>query len=119
MGKHTVAEDIALLKRNLIEQENDETKMLPHLFVTRSDVSKYNSRVFHDSEKTIVEATDSISGNISVSLKENILSKVPIDSSKTKGLSKSLCLYLPSELTVNVDISDGLPNGTPCIIKIN
>lgn len=54
-----------------------------------------------------------------MSLKENILSKVPIDSTKTKGLSKSLCLsvYLPSELTVNVDISDGLPNGTPCIIK--
>lgn len=69
MGKHTVAEDTALLKRNLIEQENDDTKMLPHLFVTRSDVSKYNYRVFHDvcdSEKAIVEATDSISGDISV-----------------------------------------------------
>lgn len=120
-GFHT-NEDIALLKRNLIEQENDETKMLPHLFVTRSDVSQYNSKVFHEvreSEKTIVEAIDSISGDMPVSLKEKILSKVPIDSTKTKGLSKSLCLAenLPSELTVNVDISDGLTNGTPCIIK--
>lgn len=120
-GFHT-NEDIALLKRNLIEQENDETKMLPHLFVTRSDVSKYNSKVFHEvreSVKTIVEAIDSVSSDMPVSLKEKILSKVPIDSTKTKGLSKSLCLAenLSSELTVNVDISDGLTNGTPCIIK--
>lgn len=78
----------------MIEQENDETKMLPHLFVTRSDVSKYNSKVFHEvheSEKTIVEAIDSISGDMHVSLKDSfyaILSKVHIDSIKNQRIIK-------------------------------
>lgn len=75
----------------MIEQENDETKMLPHLFVTRSDVSKYNSKAFHEvheSEKTIVEAIDSISGDMHVSLKEKILSKVHIDSIKNQRIIK-------------------------------
>lgn len=56
---------------------------------------------------------------MSSEIKEKILSKIPLDSTKTKGLSNILNLAedLHGELSINVDVSDGLTNGTPCIIK--
>lgn len=50
---------------------------------------------------------------------KKILSKVPDDATKTKGLMKYLCLGegLPAEICVNIDVIDGLTNGTPCIVK--
>lgn len=69
--------------------------------------------------KTTEEAIDSIAGDLSSETNEKIFSKIPLDSTKTKGLSKFLNLAedLPWELSINVDVSDGLTNGTPCIIK--
>ena len=41
------------------------------------------------------------------------------DATKTKGLMKCLCLGedLPAEICVNINVMDGLTNGTPCIVK--
>lgn len=95
---------------------------IPHLYTTRKEVAEFNATVFEGAfmgRKTTVEAIDSIAGDLSSEIKEKILSKIPLDSSKTKGLSKFLNLAedLPGELSINVDVSDGLTNGTPCIIK--
>jgi hypothetical protein len=62
----------------------------------------------------------SVSGNICTRLQEKILSKIPDDASKTMGLQKILNLGKgpPYELCLNIDVSDGLANGTPCIIKM-
>jgi hypothetical protein len=67
-----------------------------------------------------VLAIDSVSGNICTRLQEKILSKIPDDASKTMGLQKILNLGKgpPYELCLNIDVSDGLANGTPCIIKM-
>lgn len=64
-------------------------------------------------------AIDSIAGDLSSEIKEKILSKISFDSTKTKGKSKFLNIAedLPGELNINVDVSDGLTNGRPCIIK--
>ncbi|WAR29643.1 hypothetical protein MAR_003211 [Mya arenaria] len=72
-----------------------------------------------DGKKTIVSAIDSISGDIPSHLKTKLLSKIPEDSNKTKGLSKYLHIAeeCPAELCANIDVSDGLANGTPCLIK--
>lgn len=56
---------------------------------------------------------------MSQQIKETVLSKIPIDATKTKGLLKYLHLAedLPSELCININILDGLANRTPCVIK--
>lgn len=119
-----INEDIVLLKRNLIEYENDEIKMFLYLFVIRFDVLEYNFKVFYEVyefEKIIVEVIDFILGDMFVLLKEKIFLKVFIDSIKIKGLLKLFCLVenFYFEFIVNVDILDGLINGILCIIKKN
>lgn len=117
-----VLDDIELLKERVIACDNESTVKLPHLFTKKKQVALYNGQVFDESDpskKTIVEAIDSISGEMSPQMKIKILSKIPLDASKTKGLSKYLHLAedLPAELCINIDIRDGLTNGTPCTIK--
>lgn len=120
-GNH-LEEDITALKMQILEEENDTTRNVPHLFTHRCDVQNYNRTIFQhvcNSKKTIVEAIDSISGDLPSSLHEKILMKIPEDATKTKGLNKYLCLGegLPAEICVNIDVSDGLANGTPCTIS--
>ena len=49
---------------------------------------------------------------------KKVLLKIPTDVTKTKGLNKYLSIGegLPAKICVNIDESDGLANGTPCII---
>ena len=54
---------MATLKMKMIDEENDRTRNMPHLFTHRCDVENYNKNVFQhlcDSKKTVVEAIDSI-----------------------------------------------------------
>lgn len=83
-------EDIKTLKGQILENESNITRILPHLF-TRCDVLQYNKEIFshiNESNKTIVEAFDSVSGDLLSSMYEKVLSKLPDDASKTKGLTK-------------------------------
>lgn len=120
-GEHTAA-DIDAVKGQIIQNESDELKKTIHLFSRRHEVNHHNQHLFdqlQQSQKTIVTAIDSVAGEFQDSLREKIISKIPDDSTKTKGLLKYLCLGVntPAEICINVDISDGLTNGTPCTIK--
>lgn len=78
-GNH-VEEDMATLKMKMIDEENDRTRNMPHLFTHRCDVENYNKNVFQhlcDSKKTVVEAIDSISGDLPCSLHKKVLLKIP------------------------------------------
>lgn len=115
-------DDIRLLNTRTIQNENESTVKMSHLFTRKLEVANFNRKVFDetlDAKKTIIEAIDSISGEIALNLKKKILSKIPVDTAKTKGLAKFLHLAeeLPAELCINIDILDGLTNGTPCTIK--
>ena len=70
-------------------------------------------------KKNVIEAINTVSGDISVKIREAILSKIPTDPSKTMGLEKKLTLGcgLPAELALNVNVIDGLTNGAACLIK--
>lgn len=119
-GQHNV-DDVQILSRRIVE-ENEITKNVPHLFPTRNEVSNHNRNIFDqldESKKTIVQAIDTISGELPNSMIQKILSKVPDDATKTKGLMKYLCLgeELPAEICVNIDVKDGMTNGTPCTVK--
>lgn len=70
--------------------------------------------------KTGVHVIDNISGEVDISLKEKILSKIPEDSGKTMGLQKCLnrAIGPPFKLCFNVCVEDGLTNETSCVIKM-
>lgn len=70
--------------------------------------------------KTVVHAIDNISGEVDISLKAKIFSKIPEDAGKTMDLQKCLNLAIgpPFELCLNVCVEDGLTNGTSCVIKM-
>lgn len=115
-------EDFKTLKEQILQNESNITRNLPHLFTRRCDVQQYNKEIFshiNESNKTIVEAFDSVSGDLPSSMCEKVLSKLPDDASKTKGLTKFLCLgeAMPAKICINIDVADGMTNGTPCTIK--
>lgn len=123
-GEYT-EEDLSVLDQRKIETlglTNDSIKHMPHLFCTRADVATHNQTILSQipiSDKIEIEAIDTISGNIGISLHAQILSHLPLDPTKTMGLQKLLLLGLgmPAELCLNIDTTDGLTNGASCYIK--
>lgn len=93
-----------------------------HLFVTNEEVEHYNN-IKINSVKSIGYASiaiDTVSGNISLKQKENILKNLKdIKSSETYGLSSDLLLKvgLKFMLTTNTNTRDGLANGAVGILK--
>lgn len=93
-----------------------------YLYIIRKEVVEFNVIVFEGvfmGRKIIVEVIDLIVGDLFFEIKEKILLKILLDSLKIKGLLKFLNFVedLFGELSINVDVSDGLINGILCIIK--
>ena len=124
--KQHTKEDLALLRsrklNNLPCTSSIDVLHLPHLFAAKVDMYSHNKNILSKiplSDKVSVEAIDSVSGNVNPSLMTKILSKVPLDPSKTMGLYKTLVLSvgLPVEVSLNIDTEDGLTNGAPAVVK--
>ena len=104
-GKHT-EEDLDILKKRHIEHSStsrENIQHLPHLFCTRNEAYCHNTTVLSYiqlSDIITIDSIDTVSGNVSSSLHEKIISKIPLDPSKTLGLYKNLVLGvgLPGEL---------------------
>lgn len=102
--------------------EKPEYKGLPHLFTTRKEVEHLNTCVYNAAEedsKIIVNAIDWVIGSTNPDLQAKILMRVSDDSSKTMGLATKLKLVLgvPTEITNNVSVQDGVTNEFSCIIR--
>ena len=104
-GKHT-EEDLDILKKRHIEHSStsrENIQHLPHLFCTRNEAYCHNTTVLSYiqlSDIITIDSIDTVSGNVSSSCHEKIISKIPLDPSKTLGLYKNLVLGvgLPGEL---------------------
>lgn len=110
------------MSRHVKQDETLNCSKLSHLFCTRKDVAGHNLIVFNEldpNDKDTIDAFDEISGDVSPSLHEVILSKIPSDPTFTMGLPKILTLGigLPAEMALNIDTEVGLTNGAACIIK--
>lgn len=128
-GNQLVPQDIQILRNRLLQNSNNVNLVdsnldcLPHLYTTREECNLHNFKVLQrlpGNMKTVVHAIDNISGEVDISLKEKILSKIPEDAGKTMGLQKCLNLAIgpPFELCLNVCVEDGLTNRTSCVIKM-
>jgi hypothetical protein len=117
-------EDMVVLENRTVStsEENNEIKLLPHLFCTRANAQCHNDNILSNlpsADIINVEAIDCVSGNISTALHDKILSKLPLDPTRTMGLQKNLVvgIGMPAELCSNIDTEDGMTNGAACTIR--
>lgn len=116
--------DIAKLKQRLTAPEtvNSNVSSLQHLFTVDALVDLHNMEAFEkadDRKKCEIAAIDAVDGDVKEETRKIILNKVPDDPSKTMGLVSRLLIVenLPAEICINIDVEDGLTNGTSCIVK--
>lgn len=120
-GKHN-DNDINVLRTRICTEEIQNLNSIPHLFTTNVKVNFHNSQAYEkadSNDKCIVTALDAVTGDVSSEIKNAILLQVSDDPSKTMGLCKKLQLVtdLPAEVCININVQDGLTNGSPCIVK--
>lgn len=121
-GLHTDS-DIDMLKSRICSRADIlDMNFVPHLYTTNAQVNSHNDAAFEmalPESKCIVLALDMVNGDVAGEIKERILQQIPNDPSKTMGLFKDLHLATehPAEICINVDVEDGLTNGSPCIVK--
>ncbi|CAC5394594.1 unnamed protein product [Mytilus coruscus] len=67
-----------------------------------------------------VEAVETVCGDLSASVKTKLLSSVPEKQSDTANLAKEVVLAIgvKYDLTANIEVTDGLTNGSTCELKL-
>ena len=122
-GNHS-KNDIAILKERCLNSspENDTYPInVKHLFSTNALVDAYNNSLYTLSKtvKAQIKAIDIVIGDISNKLKKQMKQKIPDNPTKTMGLYSLVSVAVDSkyDLTSNVDVTDGLTNGSECVIK--
>jgi len=113
----------------LLQSQTFTTSTLPaeasgavHLFTSNREVDQYNEAALSKmtSESAIVTATDIVSASPNKSATEKALKTVSaLPTAQTYGLAKSIFLRVGARymMTVNVDTSDGLVNGSTGRLK--
>lgn len=96
--------------------------LVPHLFTTNAKVNCHNMEAYNcaaTENKCSVSAVDTVGGDVTTNVKNQILAQFSDNPSNTMGLHKELHLVkdLPAEICVNVNVQDGLTNGSPCVVK--
>ncbi|KAJ8049533.1 ATP-dependent DNA helicase pfh1 [Holothuria leucospilota] len=113
-------EDIKELQKCLTNETDVENTMI-HLYPTNALANNYNTQIFEQSEKqkTVIQAIDTIPGDYSASVKQYLKEQFPKEANKTAGLLCSLPIAVDSicETVANIDVQDGITNGSACIIK--
>lgn len=102
------------------EQSPQYPLLQPHIFLQNKDVESFNSQIFELSkeEKYTNEAQDYIIGDVDEEIKLKVRKSIPTDTSKTMGLQKNLklCKGMRCEISVNIDVEDGLSNGASGVL---
>ena len=96
-------------------------KNVPHLFMENKFVDDFNDEIIEQlsGPKTTIQSHDTVVADLPKSTKERLLSRIPKDASKTANLSHSLTIAegMIYDIAVNLDVNDGLANGSTCIAK--
>ncbi|KAK3097672.1 hypothetical protein FSP39_011969 [Pinctada imbricata] len=108
-------------KHNVSPAQENYPKNVPHLFVENKFVDNFN-KDFIDTLSTVkveVLSHDAVVADLPKSTKDRLLKSLPMDSSKTANLAHSLVLAVGMiyDITVNLDVNDGIANGSTCIVK--
>jgi hypothetical protein len=84
-------------------------------------VESFNKQLLQlsNEEKLHLKASDYILGDVDREIKEKVKKSIPSDTNKTMGLARELDLSLNirCEISVNIDVEDGISNGSSCVLK--
>ena len=115
-------EDKTEIKKHYVSpaQEN-YPKNAPHLFIENKFVDNFNKEFIQCLTTVKVEVTshDAVIADVPKSNKDRLLKSLPNDSSKTANLARLLVLAVGMiyDITINLDVNDGIANGSSCIVK--
>ncbi|XP_061173328.1 uncharacterized protein LOC133182501 [Saccostrea echinata] len=119
------SEDLDIIHKCIIaENSPDYPHNAPHLFTMNAKVDEYNNKLIEQlpGEKVIVKAFDSVLQDHSKSVKDRLLRSLQNqdDVSKTANLMTRLTLAIGMiyDITVNIDVTDGLTNGSSCTVYL-
>ena len=123
-GRQT-EQDISALKSRGVSSKTVDYQGLRnelHLFPCNAAVDVYNKDIYEraTSQKAEIKCSDTVLGEDSKDVKEQILSQlIGKKSNDTANLSKDLKVDvgLCYDTTHNISVHDGICNGTPCIIR--
>ena len=122
-GKHT--KDLSLLSSNSISSCDANYKTLKnelHLFPCNAAVDDHNTNVYNcaETEKAEINCVDAVIGDDTKEVKGKLLDQLKGKKMNDTGnLAERLCVAvgLCYDTTHNIDVKDGICNGTPCILK--
>lgn len=102
------------------EQSIKHSLLQPHIFLQNKDVQSFNLQIFRLSkeEKYTNEAQKNIIGDVDEEIKLKVRKSIPTDTNKTLGLQENLklCKGTRSEISVNIDVEDGISNGASGVL---
>jgi len=120
-GNHSEQDLELLLSSTVAVNAPDYPVSAQHLFRTNAQVDMHNISVFENSseQKYVVQSVDTVITAISDNMASRVLSMISDDPRRTLQLAARLplevgCRY---ELSVNVNVSDGLANGAGGVIR--
>ena len=119
-GRHTSA-DIDVLQSCQNRELSTSQSTPPHLFPTNKLVDQFNSNLFAQcsNHKITVTAIDDVLGDYTQAVKDYVLNHLPEKATNTGNLHKNLGLAvgLRYDITSNINVKDGLVNGSSCTIR--
>lgn len=93
-----------------------------HLFVENDLVDSFNlQHIFKlTTEKVTVKAFDTVSGGLSEEIKKELIKRLPKKQSDTANLATEveLAVGMKYDLTANIDVNDGLSNGSSSVLRL-
>ena len=117
----TEVDKVEIEKHHISHGQEDYRRNIPHLFVENKFVDSFNEDFIRtlSSAKETVDSHDDVISDIPKATKDRLISNLPKDASKTANLPHSLILAIGMiyDITVNLDVNDGIANGSTCIIK--
>jgi hypothetical protein len=113
-GNHT-EEDLAQLRQCIVHPKDAPTSA-PHLFTVDRLISTFNAST---AEKVRIPALDVVLGDFTPNVKEFALKTLPKKPSQTANLLTNLDagVDLYYETTCNLNVEDGIVNGSGCVIR--
>ena len=111
-----------LKKHSISPHMTNYPKEAPHLFTENKFVDKHNENYLNrlSEDKVNIPCHDMVvSANISINKCRKLIEALPDDSNKTANLPKLLTVAVGMiyDITINVNVADGLTNGSTCVVK--
>ena len=116
-------DDLVLLHpRTVTTDDSAYHANVTHLFVQNDLVNQFNQQFVSklDTEKMVVSSVDAVQADVSTDIKVKLIKSLPTNQSNTANLAMQveLAVGMKYDLTANIDVADGLTNGSSCEIKM-